>query len=52
VIVTGVARLTGLEESIETRVVVLKVVLLAVLVGQRDARTYEYGSLAGKTAEI
>ena len=44
-IVTRVARLTGLEESIETGIIVLEVVLLAVLVGQGDAG-YEYWSLA------
>ena len=51
-IITRVARLTGLEESIEARIIVLKVVLLAVLVGQGDAGTYEYWPLAGKSAEI
>jgi len=41
-----------LEESIETRIIVLKIVLLAVLVGQRDAGANDSRTLAGKTAEI
>jgi hypothetical protein len=52
VVITRVARLTGLKESIETRIIVLKIVLLAVLVGQRDTRAYDSRTLAGKTAEI
>jgi hypothetical protein len=52
VLITRVARLTGLEEAIETRIVVLEIVLLAVLVCQGDAGTYEDRALAGKTAEI
>jgi hypothetical protein len=52
VIITRVARLTGLEESIETRIIVLEVVLLAILVGQRDAGAYDPRTRADKTAEI
>jgi hypothetical protein len=52
VLITRVARLTGLKETIETRVVVLEIVLLAVLVCQGDAGTYEDRALAGKTAEV
>jgi hypothetical protein len=33
-LITRIARLTGLEKSIETGIVVFKIILLTVLVGQ------------------